>query len=69
MKLTHFYIGIIKSVIFAILIAISGCFHGMHVDRSASAVGYAATRAVVVGIVLIVITDGIFAIITSILKI
>jgi phospholipid/cholesterol/gamma-HCH transport system permease protein len=69
LKLTHFYIGIIKSVIFAILIAISGCFHGMHVDRSASAVGYAATRAVVVGIVLIVITDGIFAIITSILKI
>jgi phospholipid/cholesterol/gamma-HCH transport system permease protein len=69
LKLTHFYIGIIKSAIFAILIAISGCFHGMHVDRSASAVGYAATRAVVVGIVLIVITDGIFAVITSILKI
>jgi phospholipid/cholesterol/gamma-HCH transport system permease protein len=69
LKLTHFYIGIIKSAVFAILIAISGCFHGMHVDRSASAVGYAATRAVVVGIVLIVITDGIFAVITSILKI
>ncbi len=68
-KFTQFSIGIIKSVAFAVLIAISGCFHGMHVDRSASAVGYAATRAVVVGIVLIVITDGIFAVITSILKI
>ncbi len=69
LKLNHLYIGIIKSAVFAVLIAISGCFHGMHVDRSASAVGYAATRAVVVGIVLIVITDGIFAVITSILKI
>jgi phospholipid/cholesterol/gamma-HCH transport system permease protein len=69
LKFTHFSIGIFKSVAFAVLIAISGCFHGMHVDRSASAVGYAATRAVVVGIVLIVITDGIFAVITSILKI
>ncbi len=69
LKLNHLYIGIIKSAVFAVLIAISGCFHGMHVDRSASAVGYAATRAVVVGIVLIVITDGIFAVVTSIMKI
>ncbi len=69
LKLNHLYIGIIKSAIFAVIIAMSGCFHGMHVDRSASAVGYAATRAVVVGIVLIVITDGIIAVITSILKV
>jgi len=67
--LRHFNIGVIKSVIFAVLIAISGCYHGMHSDRSASAVGYAATRSVVVGIVLIVVADGIFAVITSILKI
>jgi ABC-type transporter Mla maintaining outer membrane lipid asymmetry permease subunit MlaE len=32
-------------------------------------VGYAATRSVVVGIVLIVVIDGIFAVITSVLKI
>jgi phospholipid/cholesterol/gamma-HCH transport system permease protein len=65
--LTHFSIGVIKSVAFAILIAISGCFHGMRTDRSASAVGYAATRSVVVGIVLIVVADGIFAVVTSFL--
>jgi phospholipid/cholesterol/gamma-HCH transport system permease protein len=69
LNLTHFSIGIIKSAAFAILIAISGCFHGMRADRSASAVGYAATRSVVVGIVLIVVIDGIFAVITSVLKI
>ena len=69
LNLTHFSIGVIKSIAFAILIAISGCFHGMRADRSASAVGYAATRAVVTGIVLIVVTDGIFAVITSVLGI
>lgn len=69
LNLTHFSIGVIKSIAFAILIAISGCFHGMRADRSASAVGYAATRAVVAGIVLIVVTDGIFAVITSVLGI
>jgi phospholipid/cholesterol/gamma-HCH transport system permease protein len=69
LRLTQFSIGIAKSVVFAVLIAISGCLSGMRADRSASAVGYAATRAVVVGIVLIVITDGIFAVVTSILKI
>jgi phospholipid/cholesterol/gamma-HCH transport system permease protein len=69
LSLTHFSIGIIKSAVFAVLIAISGCFHGMRSDRSASAVGYAATRSVVTGIVLIVVTDGIFAVITNVLGI
>lgn len=69
LKLKHFAIGVVKSVFFAVLIATSGCFYGMQADRSASAVGYAATRAVVAGIVLIVVTDGIFAVITSLLGI
>ncbi|HON94495.1 MAG TPA: ABC transporter permease [Deltaproteobacteria bacterium] len=69
LNLNQFAIGVSKSAVFAVLIAASGCFHGMHSERSASAVGYAATRAVVVGIVLIVVTDGIFAIITSTLGI
>jgi phospholipid/cholesterol/gamma-HCH transport system permease protein len=69
LSITHFSIGVIKSIVFAILVATSGCFHGMRSDRSASAVGYAATRSVVVGIVLIVVADGIFAVITSFLGI
>lgn len=67
--LRHFVIGVVKSILFAVIIAVSGCYHGMHSDRSASAVGYAATRSVVIGIVLIVVADGIFAVITSFLKI
>jgi phospholipid/cholesterol/gamma-HCH transport system permease protein len=67
--LRHFVIGVVKSVVFAVIIAVSGCYQGMHSDRSASAVGYAATRSVVIGIVLIVVTDGIFAVVTSFLRV
>lgn len=64
-----FAVGMVKSVFFALLIALAGCFYGMHSDRSAQAVGYAATRSVVAGIVLIVVTDGVFAVITTALGI
>jgi len=69
LTVTEFAIGIVKSMVYAVLIGLSGCFYGIHADRSAMAVGYAATRAVVTGIVLIVVADGIFAVETSILDI
>jgi len=69
LNLTHFGIGIFKSVIFGILVAIAGCLQGMECGRSASAVGDAATSAVVTSIVLIVVTDGFFAVITNIIGI
>jgi phospholipid/cholesterol/gamma-HCH transport system permease protein len=69
LNLTHFGIGIFKSVIFGVLVAIAGCLQGMECGRSASAVGDAATSAVVTSIVLIVVTDGILAVITKIIGI
>ncbi len=69
LNLTHFGIGIFKSMIFGILVAIAGCLQGMECGRSASAVGDAATSAVVTSIVLIVVTDGFFAVITNIIGI
>jgi phospholipid/cholesterol/gamma-HCH transport system permease protein len=62
---TDFAIGLFKSVIFGVLIALSGCWRGMRCGRSASAVGAAATSAVVMAIVLIVVADGIFAVLTD----
>ncbi len=53
--LTYFWIGLFHSFVFGILVAISGCLRGMQCERSASAVGYAATSAVVTGIVCIVV--------------
>jgi len=65
--LKHFVIGIIKSAIFGVLVATSGCFRGMQCGRSASAVGFAATNAVVTSIVLIVVADAIVTVICQIL--
>jgi phospholipid/cholesterol/gamma-HCH transport system permease protein len=69
LNLTHFGLGIFKSVVFGVLVAISGCLKGIECGRSASAVGDAATSAVVTAIVLIVVADGLFAVITNILGI
>ena len=49
--------GLIKGSTFGILVALAGCQRGMECGRSASAVGDAATSAVVTSIVLIVLAD------------
>jgi phospholipid/cholesterol/gamma-HCH transport system permease protein len=67
--LTDFAVGIFKSSIFGVLIAISGCMRGIQSGRSASAVGLAATSAVVTAIVFIIVTDGVFAVLTNVLGI
>jgi len=54
--------GLVKSVVFGSLIAIVGCRIGMRAGRSSSDVGHAATSAVVVGIVGIIVLDAGFAI-------
>ncbi len=69
LNLTHFSIGVFKSAIFGVVVAIAGCLRGMESGRSASAVGDAATSAVVTSIVLIIVLDGIFAVVTNILGI
>ncbi len=57
-----FTIGIVKCAVFGVLIALSGCMRGMQCGRSASAVGEAATSAVVTGIVFIVIADSLMTV-------
>ncbi len=65
--LTDVWLGVSKSVVFGILIALAGCLAGMRCGRSASAVGTAVTTAVVSGIVSVVLCDAVFAIITEVL--
>ena len=50
-------VGVTKCSVFGVLIALSGCMRGMQCGRSASAVGKAATSAVVTCIVFIVMAD------------
>jgi len=52
--------GIIKSIVFAIIIALVGLSNGFQVNGGAEGVGRATTRAVVLSITYIVIADMIF---------
>ena len=53
----HIMVGLIKSVVFAILIAVAGCRSGINSGRSSAAVGQAATEAVVTSIVYLIVAD------------
>lgn len=59
--------GLIKSAVFGVLVAVAGCMRGMACGRSSAAVGWAATSAVVTGIVLIVVSDAAMTVIFNII--
>jgi len=58
-------IGLVKTPVFALIIASIGCFEGMRVQGSASSIGKNTTRSVVLGIFFIIVADAIFSIIFS----
>ena len=55
--------GLVKAFVFGILVAGIGCLRGLQAGTGATAVGESTTSAVVSGIILIAITDGIFSVI------
>ena len=67
--LNDLFIGLFMSLVFGILVALSGCLRGIQCGRSASAVGDAATSAVVTGIVSIIIATALITVVCSILGI
>jgi phospholipid/cholesterol/gamma-HCH transport system permease protein len=66
---TQFWVGMVKAPVFAILIALVGCFEGLRVTGSAESVGTMTTRSVVEGIFLVIIFDALFSVLFSILSI
>jgi phospholipid/cholesterol/gamma-HCH transport system permease protein len=58
-------LGIVKAAVFGLTIAAVGCHRGLATGAGATSVGLAATRAVVTSIVLVVVIDGLFAVLTS----
>lgn len=55
--------GLFKAFVFGVIVAAIGCLRGLQTGNDSSAVGQSATRAVVTGILLIIVTDGIFAVV------
>jgi len=64
-----FWIGMIKSPAFAVIIALIGCYEGFQVARSAESVGRLTTLSVVEAIFLVIATDAGFSIFFSSLQI
>lgn len=62
LSLGDFAGGIFKAVVFSLLVAWIGCVRGLQTTTGARAVGLSTTSAVVSGIVLIAVADGIFAV-------
>ena len=69
LDLVDFAVGVGKSAVFGVLVAVAGCMRGMQCGRSSLAVGFAATSAVVTGIVFIIASDSIMTVILTVLKI
>ncbi|MDZ7666394.1 MAG: MlaE family lipid ABC transporter permease subunit [Desulfotignum sp.] len=61
--------GMIKCFVFGVLIGATGCIRGYQTRQGPSAVGEAATRAVVSSIILVAVFDGIFSIIYYVLDV
>jgi phospholipid/cholesterol/gamma-HCH transport system permease protein len=55
-------VGLIKAPVFAFLIGVVGCMHGLRVRGSAESVGRETTRAVVKAIFLVIVLDALFSV-------
>jgi len=69
LTLVNVFGGLFKATVYGALIAIAGCLNGFQCGNSSSAVGDAATQAVVLSIVMVVVACGLFAVAFSILGI
>ena len=65
--LANFWIGLVHSTIFGVLVAMAGCYRGIRCGRSALAVGQATTAAVVTSILAIVIATAIITVACNII--
>lgn len=56
------YVGLIKAPVFGIIIAMTGCYHGMQVKGNSEEVGLRTTMAVVSAIFAVIVLDAFFAV-------
>jgi phospholipid/cholesterol/gamma-HCH transport system permease protein len=54
------YSGLLKSVVFGLVIGLVGCYKGLHCGADSASLGRSVTSSVVVAITLIVISDAMF---------
>lgn len=62
---TTLFVGLVKAPVFAVVIALVGCYEGLRVSGSAESVGLLTTRSVVVSIFLVIVLDAAFSVLFS----
>ena len=67
--LKNFLVGIFHGLVFGYIIAMCGCYYGVHCGRNADSVGVATTKAVVSAIVWMIVVTGIITVICEVLGI
>ncbi|OUD12703.1 hypothetical protein TPSD3_16330 [Thioflexithrix psekupsensis] len=60
--ITTYLVGVGKAPVFAVIIALVGCYHGFQASGSADSVGQKVTTSVVQAIFLVIVSDAVFAI-------
>lgn len=68
-SLSSFLTGIGKAPVFAVIIALVGCYRGFQVSGSADSVGRQTTVSVVHSIFLVILADALFSVVFNFLKI
>lgn len=63
------WVGVVKAPFFAGIIALVGCYEGLNVTRSAESVGKLTTQSVVESIFFVIVTDAVFSVVFSMLKV
>ena len=64
-SVTAYLTGILKAPVFAIIIALIGCFQGFRTHGGADSVGRQTTRSVVQAIFLVIVADALFSVVFS----
>jgi len=57
LELKDIYTGLLKAVVFGIIIALVSCYEGLNAKGGAEGVGRATTRSVVISFILIIVAD------------
>jgi phospholipid/cholesterol/gamma-HCH transport system permease protein len=65
----HFFVGMVKAPVFAVIIAVVGAFQGMKVEMDAASLGRRTSISVVLAIFLVIVFNALFSVFFAILEV